>query len=129
MTWTAVVGATVNLSQSTAVMYTAAMQCNFEFSRQGHLEPMTLPLPEHWHSHGMQPVLCGIQVSSSATPEVGGRGSSADGFGSLIGSRQASPPDPATGPLSRQTSAGRQPLAPLPSSDRSVTLSPPVASA
>lgn len=60
-----------------------------------------------------------LQVSSSATPDMATRGASADGFGSVIGSRQTSPPDPlGASSLPRQTSLGRQPLAPLPSVDR-----------
>lgn len=69
-------------------------------------------------TEGGQHVLLGVQVSSRATPDMAGRGASADGFGSVIGSRQTSPPDPLGGNLSRQTSVGRQPLAPLPSVDR-----------
>ena len=69
------------------------------------------------------PSVCWLQVSSSAMPDMGGRVTSADGFGSVIGSRQASLPDPLGGnplggTLTRQTSAGRQPLAPLPSAER-----------
>ncbi|DBB14361.1 TPA: hypothetical protein ACH3X3_004662, partial [Trebouxia sp. C0006] len=85
------------------------------------LSPGLSPLLQATPQIGSTRTASRLQVSSSATPEVGGRGTSADGFGSLIGSRQASPPDPTTGPLSQQTSAGRQPLAPLPSSDRRTT--------
>lgn len=66
-----------------------------------------------------------LQVSTTAaSPEFSGRGSSADGFGSMIGSRIASTPNPPIlGGVSRQPSsvppsfqtnlADRQPLAPL----------------
>lgn len=60
-----------------------------------------------------------LQVSSSATPDMAGRGASADGFGSVIGSRGGSSPDALRATtLPRQLSGGRQPLAPLPSVDR-----------
>ena len=50
---------------------------------------------------------------------MAGRGASADGFGSVIGSRGGSSPDALRATtLPRQLSGGRQPLAPLPSVDR-----------